>query len=236
MTPTTTNTTAMTQASARALDTTAHNVMLSDAQKTEIARFMRIYPTEKSIIEYFAPGKWSAALANKSKCLLYSRVTLNVICNYYGESVALQVVKNNLVGLFTVAKPHEFVNEKSIDLAANIFLGSYGNELPIFGALYYFAAYLTRYRNSYSAFDLQDVLRQCDQKFLPQWLSAISRVEKTNDTEVGTKEVGRAALITYLRNEYVAKGIDIRTSALYEKGFITEADIPFVESMEPLPL
>lgn len=213
-----------------------HTTKLSATQTTEISQFMRIFPTEQSLIKYFAPGKWAAALANRPKCLLYNMVTLNVISNYYGHSIALQIVKNNLVGLYTVAKPHEFVNEKALELAASIFLGSYGNELPIFGALYYFASYLSRYRSSYTAFDLQDVLRQCDQRFMPQWRIAIHRAEKSHDTGTGSKEVGKAALITYLRNEYVAKGIDIRTSALYIKGLVTEADIPFIESMEPLPL
>ena len=227
---------AIIHSSSKSLDKACSQPRLSDAQITEIAQFMRIFPTEQSLIEYFAPGKWAAALANRPKCLLYNMVTLNVIRNYYGESVALQMVKNNLVGLYTVAKPHEFVNEKAVNLAASLFLGGFGNELPVFGALYYFASYLTRHRSSYTAFDLQDVLRQCDQKFMPQWRNAIHRTEKSRDTNAGTKETGRAALITYLRNDYVAKGIDIRTSALYKLGLVKEADIATAESMEPLPL
>lgn len=213
-----------------------HPAKLSTAQTTEISRFMRLFPSEQSVLDYFAPGKWAAALANRPKCLLFNMVTLNVVSKYYGKSVALQMVKNNLVGLYTVARPHEFINEKALDLAASIFIGSFGCELPVYGILYYFASYLSRYRSSYTAFDLQDVLRQCDQKFMPQWRIAIHRSEKRNDTDTGTKEVGKAALITYLRNEYVAKGRDIRTSALFQKGLIAEAELPMIESMEPLPL
>ena len=208
---------------------------LSYGQRTELERFMRLFPTEKSVIDFFSPAKWEDALTNKDACLEYSMVTLQIIRLYYGEGIAKQIVKNNLIGLYTVAKPYEFVNEKALNLAAGLFLGKFATELSVFGTLYYFASYLTNYRNSYSAFDLQDVLRQCDMKFMPHWRECIHRKNDASKVEFKAVETGRAALFTYLRREYVAKGRDVRESALYEYGALAKEDVPLVESMEPLP-
>ena len=207
---------------------------LSGAQREQLQRFMRTFPTEKSVIDYFAPKKWEAALANRAACLGFGMVTLNFIKLFYGESIAQQIVKNNLVGLYTVARPREILSDQALNLAAGLFVGKFGNDLSIFGALYYFASYLTTYRNSFATFDLQDVLRQCDQKFMPQWRTSIHRNERRQPENQGTEETGRAALFTYLRREYVAKGRDVRESNIYKVGALAEEDIPLVESMEPL--
>ena len=52
----------------------------------------------------------------------------------------------------------------------------------------------------------------------------------------GCKETGKAALYTYLRREYVAKGIDLRTSTLVRLLSLSEEELKFIESGEPLPL
>lgn len=208
---------------------------LSHGQRTELERFKRMFPTEKSVLDFFSPAKWEDALSNKNACLEYSMVTLQIIQLYYGESIAKQIVRNNLVGLYTVAKPYEFVNEREHNLAAGLFLGNFTTKLSVFGALYYFASYLTNYRNSYSAFDLQGVLRQCEMKFMPYWRRCIHHHDNALKMEVKAVETWRAALFTYLRREYVAKGCDVRASALYEFGALAKEDVPLVESMEPLP-
>lgn len=207
---------------------------LSQGQRTDLERFKQLFPTEKSVLDFFSPAKWEEALSNKDACLDYSMVTLQIVRLYYGESVAKQIVRNNLVGLYTVAKPHEFVNEQALNLAAGLFLGKFAPELSVFGALYYFASYLTNYRTSYSAFDLQDVLRQCEQKFMPHWRGCVHRKNKAPKDEVRVQETGRAALFTYLRREYVLKGRDVRESAIYQVGALAKEDVALVESMEPL--
>ncbi len=207
---------------------------LSHGQQTELVRFKRMFPTEKSVLDFFSPAKWEDALKNKDACLDFGMVTLKMIQLYYGESIARQIVRNNLVGLYTVVKPQEFVNEKALNLATGLFLGKFAPELSVFGALYYFASYLINYRNSYSAFDLQDVLRQCDVKFMPQWRECIHRKNNVSKVECNAVETGRAALFTYLRREYVAKGRDVRESAIYTHGGLAEKDVALVESMEPL--
>ena len=207
---------------------------LSQGQRTELERFKQLFPTEKSVLDFFSPAKWEQALSHKDACLDYSMVTLHIIRLYYGESIAKQIVRNNLIGLYTVAKPHEFVNEQALNLATGLFLGKFAPELSVFGALYYFASYLTNYRTSYSAFDLQDVLRQCEVKFMPYWRGCIHRKNNATKDAVRAVETGRAALFTYLRREYVAKGRDIRESAIYKTGALAKEDVALVESMEPL--
>ena len=211
------------------------SMTLLHGQRTEQERFKRMFPTEKSVLDFFSPAKWEDALSNKDACLEFSMVTLQIIQLYYGKSIAKQIVRNNLVGLYTVAKPYEFVNERALNLATGLFLGKFATELSVFGAIYYFASYLTNYRNSYSAFDLQDVLRQCEMKFMPYWRRCIHHHDNTSKMEFKAVETGRAALFTYLRREYVAKGRDVRESALYEFGALAKEDVPLVESMEPLP-
>ena len=207
---------------------------LSKSQRNELKRFVKIFPTEKDVIAFFAPAKWAAALENKGKCLDFSMVTLSILRYFYSNDIAVQIVKNNLVGLYTVARPHEFINEQALNLTAGLFVGKCGRELSVFGMLYYFASYLTTYRNSYTSFDLQDVLRQCDQKFLPQWRSSVQRNMRNKQEHEKAEETDRAALYNYLRREYVAKGRDVRESNIYWAGVLEEDEIPLIESMEPL--
>ena len=100
-----------------------------------------------------------------------------------------------------------------------------------------FAKYLTDYKSSYGQFDLVDVLRQCGKQFVPKWRDRLGRLrERENKLSEGFCEVGIAALYTYLRREYVAKGIDIRTSPVVLLSSLTEKDLKFIESGEPLLL
>ncbi|MBO4850138.1 MAG: hypothetical protein J5529_04445 [Prevotella sp.] len=209
-------------------------MQLSPLQRTEIDHFTHIFPTETELLAFFAPGKWEKALSNKRKCLCFGTVTLNVVKDYYGGNIARQMVKNNLVGLYTLARPNESINLHALDLTAGMFLGKFGNYLPVFGMLYYFASYLISFRSTYSSFDLQDVLRQCEQKFLPRWCEALGRLNETKDPDRGTKVTGRAAAIQYLRREYVNKGLDVRESALVRYGAVSMEDVAFIESGEEI--
>ena len=78
------------------------------------------------------------------------------------------------------------------------------------------------------------MLRQCEVKFMPYWRGCIHRKNNATKDAVRAVETGRAALFTYLRREYVAKGRDIRESAIYKTGALAKEDVALVESMEPL--
>ena len=82
-----------------------------------------------------------------------------------------------------------------------------------------------------------DVLRQCSKSFLPKWRQRLGQMKQKEARQMeGFKETGKAALYTYLQREYVAKGIDIRTSPLVQHLSLSEKELKFIESCEPLLL
>ena len=206
-------------------------------QKSDGEEFLRIFPSEQDVLIFFSPAKWKAAIANANKCTQYSYMTLNMLDRTYSPGLADRLVENNIRGIFSLARPIEAINDNAVKQAAALFVGKFGAELSAFGALLYFAEYLTDHKNSYGQFDLIDVLRQCNKSFLPKWRQRLGqqKQKETRQSE-GSKETGKAALYTYLRREYVAKGIDIRNSPLVQHLSLSESELKFIESGEPLPL
>ena len=189
------------------------------------------------MIAYFAPAKWAAASANPSRCMMLPSVTLAMADRIYVQKVSEDIVVNNIVGLFTVAKPREPLYKEAIELTARLFVGKFGTQLSMFGMLLFFADYLTEYKSSYGQFDLPDVLRSCGKAFLQKWRERLGRQEqRKNNSNEGCEEVGRAALYRYLRREYVNKGIDVRTVPVVVRGRFSEKELKFIESNEEMTL
>ena len=208
---------------------------LSDRQKSEGEAFLRIFPTEHAVLAYFAPSKWAAAIANADKSTVFPEMTLKLLDATYSEGLSVRIVQNNMHGLYTLGRPHEPIFDTAMHQAAMLFVGKYGAELSVFGTLLYFSQYLTNHKSTYVQIDLVDVLRQCDKSFLPQWRKRLAQKEnKVMDFEQ-CRETGKAALYTFLRREYVDKGIDLRTSPIVQLGSFTEQTLRFIESGEPLP-
>ncbi|MBO4850986.1 MAG: hypothetical protein J5529_08825 [Prevotella sp.] len=204
-------------------------------QKSDGEAFLRIFPSEREVLAYFAPAKWTAALANADKCTCYSYMTLKLLDSTYSEGLANRLVENNIRGIYSLAKPAEPIIDNAVRRVAELFVAKYGSELSVFGALLYFAQYITDHKSTYGQFDMIDVLRQCAKSFLPKWRQRIGKVkERDTNQEEGSKERGMAALYTYLRQEYVAKGIDIRTSPIVKCFKLPEKELQFIESGEPL--
>lgn len=210
---------------------------LSVNQKSDGEAFLRIFPSEREVLAYFAPAKWAAAIANADKCTCYSYMTLKLLDCTYSEGLSNRLVENNIRGIYSLARPTEPIMDSVVKRVAELFVAKYGTELSVFGTLLYFAQYITDHKSSYGQFDLIDVLRQCAKSFLPKWRQRIGKVKERDTTqEEGCKERGTAALYTYLRQEYVAKGIDIRTSPVVKLFKLTEKELQFIESGEPLQL
>ena len=207
---------------------------LSDRQKYEGEAFLRIFPSEHAVLAYFAPAKWAAAIANADKSTVYQEMTLRLLDATYTEGLAVRLVDNNIRGLYTLGRPHEPINDAAVHQAAALFVGKYGGELSVFGTLLYFAQYLTNHKSTYGQCDLVDVLRQCDKSFLPQWRKRLARKEERAKTTQPYRETGIAALYTYLRREYVAKGISLRESPIVQLSSFTDEELRFIESGEPL--
>ena len=210
---------------------------LSEKQRCEGEAFLRIFPSERDVLAYFAPVKWAAAVANANKCTAFPNMTLQLLDLIYNEGISARLVENNINGIFSLVRLHEPINDTAVKNISQLFVAKYGTELSVFSTLLYFGQYITDYKNSYGQFDLVDVLRQCGKCFVPKWRARLGRLrEKEAKESEGFCEVGIAALYTYLRNEYVAKGIDIRTSPYVKQSSMTEEELKFIESSEPLPL
>ncbi|MBR6264444.1 MAG: hypothetical protein IKR05_14695 [Prevotella sp.] len=207
---------------------------LSDRQKSDGEAFLRIFPSEHSILAYFAPIKWPAAIANADKSTAFSEMTLNLLDATYTQGLAARIVENNIRGLYTLGRPHELINDTAVRQAALLFVGKYGTELSVFGTLLYFAQYLTNHKSTYGQFDLVDILRQCEKSFLPQWRKRLAKKEEKVKDCGQCREVGKAALYSYLRRECVDKGIDLRNSPIVQLGSFSEQTLRFIESGEPL--
>ena len=210
---------------------------LSVKQKSDGEAFLRIFPSERAVLAYFAPAKWAAAIANADKCTCHPCMTLYLLDRTYSEGLAIRLVENNIRGLYSFARPNEPIIDNVVKRVAELFVAKYGSELSVFGTLLYFAQYITDHKSSYGQFDLVDVLKQCSKSFLPKWRQRLGKAkEKEAKLEEGCREAGTAALYTYLRQEYVAKGIDIRTAPIVKLFKFTEKELQFIESGEPLQL
>ena len=210
---------------------------LSGQQKIEGEAFLRIFPSERDVLSFFAPVTWAAAVAHADKCTVFPYMTLQMLDLIYCEGLAVRMVENNLRGIFSLARPQEPIYDFAVRQAAQLFVAKFGTELSAYATLLYFGQYLTDYKSSYGQFDLIDVLRQCGKAFIPKWRTRLGHhLQNAKKAQEGFCEVGKAALYTYLRHEYVDKGINVRTSPVVRLSSLTEKEIRFIESGEPLLL
>lgn len=186
-----------------------------------------------SVLTYFAPAKWAGAASNPNNSMYYPNVSLRMLDDVYGKGTAQLMCKGNLRGIFMLAEPREPVNEQAMAMTSEMLVSKHGAEVSVFGMFYYFAVYLTDYKGSYGRFDLQDVIRQLGKAFLPWWRSRLGRMEDGN--KMAQKQSGlqgKEAMMAYLRREYVEKGRDIRESALYDHGYISDGEIERIKRGE----
>ena len=190
----------------------------SNRQREEATTFRQAFPSETAVAAYFVPARWGDFLKIPKRCTEFPEVSLGMLDKIYRDGLAVSIVKNNLVGLFSVTRPRDPLCVQAIELTAQLFVGKYGAELSVYGMLHFFATYLTDYKGSYGQFDLTDVLRQCGKAYLPRWRTKIARAEREKAEPAqtsGKRLTGLPALVAYLQCEYVDKGIDIRTSPLF---------------------
>lgn len=164
-------------------------------------------------------------------------VTLAMVDQLYREGLAVTVVVNNIVGLFAVSRPREPLYREAIQQTARLFVGKYGSQLSMFAMLLFFADYLTDYKSSYGQFDLPDVLRQCGKVFLPSWRSRYDRQQRQRSPfdDISAHEVGKPALLSYLRRAYIDRGLDFHQAPVVKLGFLTPSEITMLENGDVLP-
>ena len=198
--------------------------------------FRQAFPSEIAVAAYFAPARWGDFLSLPKRSTEFPEVTLGMLDKIYRDGLAVSIVKTNLVGLFSVTRPRDPICVQTIELTAQLFVGKYGAELSVYGMLHFFATYLTDSKSSYGQFDLTDVLRQCGKTYLPGWRARIARAERVAEEAPrtpGKRLTGLPALVASLQREYVDKGIDMRTSPLFNAEILKGTALePFINSLK----
>lgn len=154
---------------------------------------------------------------------------------YHINGAAQAIVTRQLSALYTMAMAKEIYNPSVLDTAASSFLSSNGMRCSMYGMMAYFGGYMTDYKQSTALFDISDILRSFKTRFMPVW-SRLQEKPASKSCVDSTEQTGKAAMWSYLRREYVAKGRSIRESALYSHGYISEKDVKAIETGEELEI
>lgn len=157
-------------------------------EREEAMTFRKAFPSELSVATYFVPGRWDDFLDNPKRSTEFPSVTLRMLDVLYRDGLAVSLVKNNLVGIFTVTRPRDPLCVQAIELTAKMFVGKYRAELSVYGMQHFFATYLTDIKSSFSQFDLTDVLRQCGKVYMPKWRERVARVGRIQEAEGRRKQ------------------------------------------------
>ena len=192
---------------------------LSARQQTETEKFLAAFPSVNKLYSFFCPGRWEYAIKHTNECLSYPCITLNQVDGLYNVlGAATNIVKGHIVGIFGLSTAREQINEQAANLAAEMFCAKYGGYCTLYDTMLYFANYLLEFKQSFSAFDIQDILQQFSRKYLP-WKR--SRVQPEEETV--TKEKG--ITLEEMVYNWVAEGRtdeDFKQGGLYQIGSITD--------------
>lgn len=149
----------------------------------------------------------------------YPCITLNQVDGLYDTlGAATNIVKGHIIGIFGLSTAREQINEQAANLAAEMFCAKYGGYCTLYDTMLYFANYLLEFKQSFSAFDIQDILQQFSKKYLP-WKRARVQPEE----EQTTREKG--ITLEEMVYNWVAEGRtdeDFKQGGLYKIGQITD--------------
>lgn len=197
---------------------TLQKLQLSPRQATEVEQFMKSFHSVDDLIVFFAPSHWPYALAHIAECLTAPCISLAQVDElYHTKGTAQNIIRAQFVGIYSLSTAREAYNEQASSLAAGMFLARYGNICNLYDMLLYFSSYLLEYKQSYSAYDVQDILLQFSRKYIP-W-----RRSRTHSDEAEATTKGTPLEECVLR--WVRKGQsdeEFHAMWLYEQGRITD--------------
>lgn len=181
----------------------------------------------QKLYRVFSASNWGYMLSHMDECMKSPCITLSQVdAVYKTEGVARELVKNQLVSIYSMSTAKEPYNQGAAVMAADVFIAKYGHKCTLYAMMIYFANYLTEYKSSYSQYDIQDILQQFGKKFLPWWNSRAARYQEKKDEDAG-KQVGRPALVSWFARRLLEGETvdDLRKSSLYEMGIVSDKDI-----------
>lgn len=180
---------------------------------------MKVFPSIDKVYSFFCPGRWEYAIKHTNECLSYPCITLNQVDGLYNTlGAATNTVKGHIIGIFGLSTAREQINEQAANLAAEMFVAKYGGYCTLYDTMLYFANYLLEFKQSFSAFDIQDILQQFSRKYLPWKRSRVQPEEETANKEKGIT-------LEEMVFRWVAEGRtdeDFKSGGLYQMGQITD--------------
>lgn len=203
---------------------------LSEWQKSNIEQFKATFPSVEKLYKFFAPVNFAYAITHEYECVTYPCITLKRVDMVYEVmGVAQTIIRNLIVGVYSMSTAREPMSQDAVNNAAGLFVAKFGGECTLYGAMLYFGNYLTEYKSSYAQFDVQDILQQYGKKFVPWWRARLSRAaNEETQRKVISGPHGQEALKLYVRAE-IEVGRDLKGGFLYQSGFITDAMIAEAE-------
>lgn len=172
---------------------------------------------------------WSYFMQRQEQCFVAPEMMLGDVDEYYGTGVALELLRNQMVGVYTISTAKTIYDSQAMNIAADIFISKYGQQCSMYALMLYFGNYLTEYKSSYGQFDMQDILQMFGKKFLPWWRSKVVPFEvpeeKTDDNETGLKGTEAKIWMIAQRIKNGQTTEDVKRCTLYKYGWLTNEEI-----------
>lgn len=189
---------------------------------------MRVFPTVQKLHKFFNPSHWGYCLTYQPKCLEQPCIRLrDVDACYETRGVANTILMSQYHGIYNLSSAKEKFTTDAARIAADLFLGLYGNRCTLYEMMLYFGKYSSVYKSSYYQFDVQDILKQFGAKYLPWLTSQCVQPEENYMEETGTVK-GEEARNIWIE-DIIKNGNDIRQGGLYRFGLLSEDEVVRVE-------
>ena len=180
---------------------------------------MKHFHSVEKLYSFFAPVRWEYVLRHVDECLTFPCIALaDIDESYHANGVAQRIVRSQFIGVYSLSTAKEPYNEQASNLAADMFVARYGHVCSLYDLMLYFSSYLLEYKQSFSQFDVQDILLQYSRKYLP-WKRL--KLQQTDEAKPETKGIPLPeAVLNRMRDGETDE--DIREGGLYKQGSITD--------------
>lgn len=197
----------------------------SSSNLAAVEAFMSDFPTAAVIADFFTAKNWPIALEYASQMLTRQSIPIAALDEaYHTDGLALQIVKAQFVGLHQISASREPA-PKSADLAAQMFVGKYGQACTPYDVMVYFAHYPIEYKTTFAMYDVQDILAQYAKKYVV-WKRNQRQERQEPQEQQGTND--DAMTIAELLMAWISEGRtieQIKQGGLYHYGMITDGMI-----------
>lgn len=190
----------------------------------ETEKFLEHFNNRSRLIAFFCPANWSYCVEHIGKCLKAPSVKLSQLATLYQDAnLARELMATQITGLYAMSMGTYQLNEAVVQQAAEMFVAHYGRTCSVYDMMLYFAHYTIEFKGNTYQLDVQDILKQFKAKYR-DWRSRLDIPDEQprQPTPRKSDEPTGYEALKKLVVERLQRGEDVRTSFLYEAGFITE--------------